>query len=40
MFDSITLGQYYQTDYLLHRLDSRVKLVGTFVYLIYLFVVG
>ena len=40
MFDSITLGQYYQTDSLLHRLDPRVKLVGTFVYLISLFVVN
>ena len=39
MFDSITLGQYYQTDSPLHRLDPRVKLVGTFVYLISLFVV-
>ena len=39
MFDSITLGQYYQTDSALHRLDPRVKLVGTFVYLIALFVV-
>ena len=37
--DTITLGQYYQTDSLLHRLDPRVKLVGTFVYLISLFVV-
>ena len=40
MFDSITLGQYYQTDSVLHRLDPRVKLVGTFVYLISLFVVS
>ena len=39
MFDSITLGQYYQTDSTLHRLDPRVKLVGTFVYLISLFIV-
>lgn len=39
MFDTITLGQYYQTNSLLHRLDPRVKLVGTFVYLISLFVV-
>ena len=39
MFDSITLGQYYQTDSVLHRLDPRVKLVGTFAYLIALFVV-
>ena len=39
MLDSITLGQYYQTDSALHRLDPRVKLVGTFAYLIALFVV-
>jgi len=39
MFDSITLGQYYQTDSVLHRLDPRVKLVGTFAYLICLFIV-
>lgn len=40
MFDSITLGQYYQTDSPLHRLDPRVKLVATFVYIISLFVVN
>ena len=40
MFDSITLGQYYQTDSVLHRLDPRVKLVGTFTYLISLFIVS
>ena len=39
MFKDITLGQYYQTDSLLHRLDPRVKLVGTLVYIISLFVV-
>ncbi len=40
MFDSITLGQYYQTDSILHRLDPRVKLVATFAYIISLFVVN
>ncbi len=40
MFNSITLGQYYQTDSVLHRLDPRVKLVATFLYLISLFVAG
>ena len=40
MFNSITLGQYYQTDSILHRLDPRVKLVATFLYLISLFVAG
>ena len=39
MFDSITIGQYYQTDSVLHRLDPRVKLNGTIIYLISLFVV-
>ena len=40
MFKDITLGQYYQTDSLLHRLDPRVKLVGTLVYIISLFIVN
>ncbi len=39
MFKGMTLGQYYQTDSVLHRLDPRVKLVGTLVYIISLFVV-
>ncbi len=38
MLRAITLGQYYQADSILHRLDPRVKLVGTFVYIISLFV--
>lgn len=37
MLKDITLGQYYQTDSKLHRLDPRVKLVGTIVFLISLF---
>ena len=35
----ITLGQYYPTNSILHRLDPRVKLLGTFVYIIALFLV-
>lgn len=38
MIRDITLGQYYETDSLIHRLDPRVKLVGTFVFLISLFI--
>lgn len=38
MLRDITLGQYYQTDSVLHRLDPRVKLVATIVFLISLFV--
>ena len=37
MLRDITLGQYYQTNSILHRLDPRVKLAGTVVYLISLF---
>ena len=39
MIREITLGQYYQTDSLLHRLDPRVKIIGTLLYIIELFVV-
>ena len=38
MIRDITLGQYYQTDSPIHRMDPRVKLVGTIIYLISLFV--
>ncbi|MDR1764826.1 MAG: energy-coupling factor transporter transmembrane protein EcfT, partial [Lachnospiraceae bacterium] len=38
MFKDITIGQYYPADSLLHRLDPRTKLAGTFVFLISLFV--
>lgn len=38
MIREITLGQYYQTESRLHRLDPRVKLVGTMVFLISLFI--
>lgn len=33
----MTIGQYYSTDSLIHRLDPRVKIVNTFVYVISLF---
>lgn len=39
MIRDITLGQYYHTDSLLHRLDPRTKLVATFTYIIALFLV-
>ena len=37
MLRDITIGQYYRADSLLHRLDPRVKLFGTLVYVITLF---
>lgn len=37
MLKDITLGQYYQTESLIHKLDPRVKLVTTIVFIISLF---
>ena len=37
MLRDITIGQYYQTDSVIHELDPRVKLMGTLVFLISLF---
>ncbi len=38
MLRDITLGQYYQTESVIHKLDPRVKLGGTLLYIISLFV--
>lgn len=38
MLRDITLGQYYQTDSVIHRLDPRVKLGATILFIISLFV--
>ena len=37
MFREITLGQYYPADSILHRLDPRVKFIGTILYIVSLF---
>ena len=37
MLRDITIGQYYQTDSVIHRLDPRVKLMGTLILIISLF---
>lgn len=37
MMKDITLGQYYPADSVIHKLDPRVKLVGTIVFIISLF---
>lgn len=39
MIRDITLGQYYQTDSIIHRLDPRVKIAATLVFICSLFVV-
>ena len=38
MIRDITIGQYYPADSILHRLDPRVKFVGTMVYIVSLFI--
>ena len=38
MIRDITLGQYYPADSVLHRMDPRVKLVGTLAFIISVFV--
>lgn len=40
MIRDITIGQYYQTDSVIHRLDPRVKLGGTLLYIVTLFLIG
>lgn len=37
MLRDITIGQYYPSDSVLHKLDPRVKLMGTLVYVLSLF---
>ena len=40
MLRDITLGQYYRTESVIHKLDPRVKIVGTFVFLVAIFIVN
>lgn len=40
MLRDITLGQYYPVDSVIHRLDPRIKLMGTLVYLLSLFIMS
>lgn len=37
MIKDITIGQYYPADSILHRLDPRVKLLGTLLFIVSLF---
>lgn len=38
MIREITIGQYYPSDSVIHRLDPRTKIIGTILYIITLFV--
>ena len=37
MIRDITIGQYYPSNSIIHRLDPRVKLMGTLTYVLSLF---
>ena len=39
MIRDITLGQYYPGDSLIHKLDSRVKIIATVLFIVELFIV-
>ena len=40
MLRDITIGQYYPGDSIIHKLDPRVKLMGTLVFIVTLFAFG
>ncbi len=40
MIRDITLGQYYPSESPIHRLDPRIKIIGTLIYIIALFVIN
>lgn len=40
MIRDITLGQYYPGQSVIHRMDPRVKIIATFIYIVSLFVVN
>ena len=39
MLKDITIGQYYSVDSVIHRLDPRTKIIGTFFFIVILFVI-
>ncbi|MGL5642632.1 MAG: energy-coupling factor transporter transmembrane component T family protein [Paraclostridium sp.] len=40
MLKDITIGQYYPTSSIIHKLDSRVKLIATFIFMVSLFIIN
>ena len=40
MIREMTLGQYYPADSVIHRLDPRVKLAGTLIFIITIFIIN
>lgn len=39
MIRDITIGQYYPVDSIIHKIDPRVKIIGTFAFIIILFMI-
>ncbi len=39
MIKDITIGQYYPTNSIIHKLDPRVKIIGTFIFMASLFII-
>ncbi|MBF1051483.1 MAG: energy-coupling factor transporter transmembrane protein EcfT, partial [Peptostreptococcaceae bacterium] len=39
MLQDITIGQYYPTNSIIHKLDPRVKIMFTIIFMISLFVI-
>ena len=40
MLNDITIGQYYPAKSVIHKLDARVKLIATFIFMISLFIIN
>ncbi len=40
MLRDITVGQYYPSNSVIHQLDPRLKILGTFLYILMLFICG
>ncbi|MGL5717567.1 MAG: energy-coupling factor transporter transmembrane component T family protein [Paraclostridium sp.] len=40
MLKDITIGQYYPVKSIIHKLDARVKLIATFIFMISLFIIN
>ena len=40
MLKDITIGQYYPSNSVIHKLDARIKLIATFIFMISLFIIN
>ena len=40
MLNDITIGQHYPSNSVIHKLDSTIKLIATFVFMVSLFIIN